>query len=67
MLVVVGALLWLGKVLPWMDIEEVLAGAIDSHVHVFVADVMKSYCRPSDPRSGSQKSRPACLVSACVF
>ena len=25
-----------------LDIEEVLAGAVDSHVHVFVADVVKS-------------------------
>ena len=25
------------------DIEEVLAGAIDSHVHLFVADVVKSF------------------------
>ena len=26
-----------------MDIEEVLAGAADSHVHLFVADVIKSF------------------------
>ena len=26
-----------------LDIEEVLAGAVDSHVHVFVADVIKSF------------------------
>ena len=26
-----------------LDIEEVLAGAVDFHVHVFVADVVKSF------------------------
>ena len=26
-----------------LDIEEVLAGAVDAHVHVFVADVVKSF------------------------
>ena len=26
-----------------LDIEEVLAGAVDTHVHVFVADVVKSF------------------------
>ena len=26
-----------------LDIEEVLAGAVDTHVHVFVADVIKSF------------------------
>ena len=35
-----------GSVEAWyttaLDIEEVLAGAVDSHVHVFVADVVKS-------------------------
>ena len=25
------------------DIEEVLAGAVDTHVHIFVADVVKSF------------------------
>ena len=36
-----------GSVEAWctssLDIEEVLAGAADSHVHLFVADVMKSF------------------------
>ena len=26
-----------------LDIEEVLAGAVDTHVHIFVADVVKSF------------------------
>ena len=26
-----------------LDIEEVLSGAVDSHVHLFVADVVKSF------------------------
>ena len=26
-----------------LDIEEVLTGAVDSHVHLFVADVIKSF------------------------
>ena len=26
-----------------LDIEETLSGAVDSHVHVFVADVVKSF------------------------
>ena len=36
-----------GSVEAWystaLDIEEVLAGAADSHVHLFVADVIKSF------------------------
>ena len=36
-----------GSVEAWytssLDIEEVLAGATDSHVHLFVADVVKSF------------------------
>ena len=36
-----------GSVEAWytsaLDIEEVLAGAADSHVHLLVADVIKSY------------------------
>ena len=36
-----------GSVEAWftssLDIEEVLSGAIDSHVHLFVADVVKSF------------------------
>ena len=36
-----------GSVEVWytssLDIEEVLAGAADSHVHLFVADVVKSF------------------------
>ena len=36
-----------GSVEAWytssLDIEEVLAGATDSHVHLFVADVIKSF------------------------
>ena len=36
-----------GSVEAWytssLDIEEVLAGAVDSHVHLFVADVVKSF------------------------
>ena len=36
-----------GSVESWytsaLDIEEVLAGAADSHVHLFVADVIKSF------------------------
>ena len=36
-----------GSVKAWyvssLDIEEVLAGAADSHVHLFVADVIKSF------------------------
>ena len=38
----VGALLKPGILLLWIS-EEVLAGAVDSHVHVFVADVVKSF------------------------
>ena len=38
---------WRGSVEAWytssLDIEEVLAGAADSHVHLFVADVVKSF------------------------
>ena len=30
-------------ILLLLDIEEVLAGAADSHVHLFVADVFKSF------------------------
>ena len=37
----------LGSVEAWytssLDIEEVLAGAADSHLHLFVADVVKSF------------------------
>ena len=33
-----------GSVEAWyLDIEEVLAGAADSHVHLFVTDVIKSF------------------------
>ena len=36
-----------GSVEAWytsaLDIEEVLSGATDSHVHLFVADVVKSF------------------------
>ena len=36
-----------GSVEAWytssLDIEEVLTGAVDSHVHLFVADVVKSF------------------------
>ena len=36
-----------GSVEAWyasaLDIEEVLSGAVDSHVHLFVADVIKSF------------------------
>ena len=36
-----------GSVEAWytsaLDIEEVLSGAADSHVHLFVADVVKSF------------------------
>ena len=30
-------------ILAALDIEEVLSGAADSHVHLFVADVVKSF------------------------
>ena len=48
-----------------LDIEEVLAGAVDSHVHVFVADVIKSFDKVDrgDFGSGSQSSWLACLVA----
>ena len=39
----VGALWRLGRSTTALDIEEVLAGAVDTHVHVFVADVVKSF------------------------
>ena len=42
MLEVVVVRLRLGT-LPALDIEEVLTGATDSHVHLFVADVVKSF------------------------
>ena len=32
-----------GSVETALDIEEVLAGATDSHLHLFVADVVKSF------------------------
>ena len=36
-----------GSVEAWyasaLDIEEVLSGAVDSHVHLFVADVIESF------------------------
>ena len=50
-----------------LDIEEVLAGDVDSHVHVFVADVVKS-CDTVDRGfgSGSRLSWLACLVSSML-
>ena len=42
MLVVVAALLKLG-IPTALDIEEVLSGVVDSDVHFFVADVVKSF------------------------
>ena len=42
MLGVVGVRLRLGKTSS-LDIEEVLSGASDSHLHLFVADVIKSF------------------------
>ena len=47
-----------GSVEAWytsaLDIEEVLSGAADSHVHLFVADVIKSF-------------EASWLVSSCLF
>ena len=52
-----------------LDIEEVLAGAVDTHVHIFVADVVKSF----DTVDGGILDRVlsslgfACLVPSCLF
>ena len=56
-----------GSVEAWytsaLDIEEVLSGATDSHVHLFVADVVKSF----DLGSGVVPSWASWLVSSCLF
>ena len=52
-----------------LDIEEVHAGAVDSHVHVFVGNVVKSFDTVDRGSfgSGSQKSWLTCLVSSCLL
>ena len=62
-----------GSVEAWytssLDIEEVLAGATDSHLHLFVADVVKSF----DTVDRNILDRVLCslglawLVSSCLF
>ena len=52
-----------------LDIEEVLSGAADSHVHLLVADVVKSF----DTVDRGILDRVLCkswaswLVSSCLF
>ena len=62
-----------GSVEAWftssLDIEEVLAGAADSHVHLFVADVIKSFDKV-DRRildCVGKQSWVAWMVSPCLF
>ena len=54
---------------PSLDVEEVLAGAADSHVHLFVADVIKSFDtvdRRILDRVLSSLDLPW-MVSSCLF
>ena len=62
-----------GSVEAWytsaLDIEEVLSGASDSHLHLFVADVIKSFDTVDRGilGSGVEQSWFAWLVSSCLF
>ena len=57
-----------GSVEAWytsaLDIEEVLSGAADSHVHLFVADVVKSF---DTVDRGFWIESASWLVSSCLF
>ena len=62
-----------GSVEAWfssaLDIEEVLSGASDSHVHLFVADVIKSFDTVDRGILGCVfvQSWSSWLVSSCLF
>ena len=51
-----------------LDIEEVLSGVVDSDVHLFVADVIKSF--DTVGRAfwiSAEQFGASCLVSPCLF
>ena len=60
-----------GSVEAWyaLDIEEVLSGAADSDVHLFVADVIKSFDTVDRGYfgQGAEEFGASWLVSPCLF